>query len=700
MSQEGLVKATDYERFSMRANVDVTLSDMFSAGVRLSPTYSKRKLSSVGGQGRYEAGFGYSLVASPLEPVYEDDGSYNVMTPDAGDDTGALFPYPNPLQALEQLQRDRETLRGIASVFLNFNPIESVTIETRLNADWQDEENKNFNPSTVGALFQPPPVEPTGSYVRSGYHNWLSETTLSYDNTLGEMHNISALTGITFQSQTDTYANISGGQFPGDEVRTLNAASDISGQTLRSEWGLLSFLGRVDYNYDGRYIATATIRRDGSSRFGGGNRWGTFPSLALGWRLSEEAFLQDVDFLSNLKLRASFGQNGNFNIGNFPYAGAVGISNYVIGGSIANGRTVNSLQNPNLGWEQTREYNIGVDAGFFDSRLTANIELYRRITTDLLLDVNVPQSSGFASSTQNRGEIQNQGIEVTVNSANFQGEEFSWDTKFNIASNANEVLSLGPDDEPIIAGDINAGRPTHITKVGEPIGQFYGWDIEGLYNSQEEIDNNASYDDAQVGNIRAYDTNGDGELNRGDDFTELGNPYPDFTFGLTNNVQFQNFDLRVLLSGSYGGKRMQASHEWLWNIDGVFNVTEEYIEDRWRSPEDPGDGVTPKAVGPSTNRLIYRDPNSLSVQDNSHIWVKNITLGYTLPSSLLRNVARQARVYASVRNAFVITGYEGGNPQATNYGGTGGDGQQLTPGLDYSTYPVPRTFTVGAKLSF
>jgi len=699
-SQEGLVEATDYERFSLRANVDIAINEMFSAGVRVSPTFSQRTQSSVGGDGRYEAGFGNALVASPLEPVFEEDGSFNLMTPDSEDDTGALFPYPNPLQTLKQLQRDRETLRGIGSAFIEFRPVDALTVETRINADWQDVEQENFDPSTVGNLFEPPPTQSTGSYFRSGYSNWLSETTLSYSETLGEAHSLEAVTGVTFQQQTSTNAGLNGSEFPGDEVRTLNAAADISGDTGKSEWSLLSFLGRVDYSYGDRYLVTATVRRDGSSRFGSGNRWGTFPSLAVGWRLSEEAFLEDAEFLSNLKIRLSYGQNGNFNIGNFTYAGGVGISNYVTGGSIANGRTVNSLRNPDLGWEESREYNVGIESSFFDSRITASIDLYRRLTEELLFNVEVPQSSGFSSAIQNRGEIQNQGVEVSINTVNIQTEDLSWDTQFNISSNANEVLELGPENEPIIAGDINAGRPTHITEVGGPIGQFYGWQIEGLYDSEEEIRNNPSYDEAQVGNIRPIDVNGDGELTKGGDFTKLGNPYPDFTFGLTNTFNYRNFDLRVLLSGSYGGKRMQGSHEWFWNIDGVFNVPAEYIEDRWRSADDPGDGVTPKAVGPSTNRLIYRDPNSLSVQDNSHLWLKNITLGYTLPSSLVGTVAQRARVYTSVRNAFILTDYDGGNPQATNYQGIGGDGQQLTPGLDYSTYPVPRTITVGAKLNF
>jgi hypothetical protein len=207
--------------------------------------------------------------------------------------------------------------------------------------------------------------------------------------------------------------------------------------------------------------------------------------------------------------------------------------------------------------------------------------------------------------------------------------------------------------------------------------------------------------------MRPYDINDDGVLDRGGDFTALGNPYPDFTYGITNTIRYRNFDLRVLASGSYGGKRMWAANEYLWNIDGVFNVTKEYFEDRYISPEDPGDGMTPTAAGPQTSRLIYRDPNSLVVSDNSHLWIKNITLGYNLPDGLLGELARRARIYTSIQNAFLFTDYIGGNPQATNYrSGAGGpappnaEQQQLTPGLDFSTYPVPRTFTLGVQLNF
>jgi TonB-linked SusC/RagA family outer membrane protein len=727
-NQGGVVRGTDYERFSLRANVDATISDVVSAGVRFQPTFTRRTQASSGGSGRYEGGFGWAQYASPIDPeidedgnftgelegVFNPDGSYNQMIPDIGEGifssaspspTGTLFPVANPVQFLEEVRRDRETLRALGSAYIEVQPAAPLTLRSTFNVDYSDQDNQSFNPSTVGGLLNAPPVQPRGGYSSSKFLNWLTEHTLTYNGTFGS-HSVETVAGFTAQAQENTSANLNGNRFPDDLVQTLNAAPQINGRTAASEWALVSVLGRVDYSYDDRYLVTATVRRDGSSRFGAGNRWGTFPSAAVAWRASEEDFLQDVGTLSNLKLRLSYGETGNFNIGNFQYAGAVSFNNYVDGsGSLVDGRSTTTLPNEELGWEETREYNLGLDVGLFEGRVSASVDLYRRITDRLLLDVEVPQSSGFSQVTQNRGEVRNQGIEVGVTTQNVATENVRWETSLNVASNANEVLDLGGSG-PLIRGNLNAGRPSHITEVGGPLGQFYGWKIEGLYDSQEEIENSVSYPGAVVGNLRAFDTNGDGRLSQPEDFVALGNPYPDFTFGLTNTVRYRNVDLRVLATGSYGGKRMRASREYIVNIDGVFNATEEYYEDRYISPEDPGDGVTPTAAGPGQSRQIFRDPNSLAVQDNTHLWIKNVTLGYSVPSDLLGQLTRRARLYASVQNAVVFSGYDGGNPQATNYqagnvaGNRGGVSQALNPGLDFSTYPVPRTFTVGIQLGF
>jgi len=723
-SQQGIVSGTDFERFSARANVDATINDIFSMGLRFSPTLTQRTQNSTGGSGRYEGGFGWAQYASPLDPELDDDGnftgnlegvrnpdgSFNQMIPDFADRgsgvSGSLFPVANPLQFLEEVQRNDESLRALGTAYLEIQPIEPLTLRSTFNVDYSDGEVRNFNPSTVGGLFRAPPVNPQGGYARAKFVNWLTEHTLTYNETFSNRHSLEVIGGFTAQEQRNTSGNLNCRQFPDDLVQTCNAAGQINGRSGFSEWSLLSVLGRVDYSYDERYLITATLRGDGSSRFGAGNKWGTFPSAAVAWRVSEEDFLEEFDALSNLKLRVSYGETGNFNIQNYAFAGEVNANNYVDGsGTLINGRSTTTLPNENLSWEETREFNLGVDVGFFNSRVTAAVDLYRRDTDNLLLNVPVPQSSGFASVLQNSGEVRNQGIEVSLSTQNIQTETLSWSTTLNVASNYNEVLDLAGTG-PIITGNLNAGRPSHITEEGKPLGQFYGWQIEGLYDTQEEIDNNASYDGAIVGNLRAFDTNGDGELTQPEDFVALGNPYPDFTYGIDNRVRYRNFDLRVLADGSVGGKRMQASREYIVNIDGVFNATEDYYNDRYISPDDPGDGITPTAAGAGASRQILRDPNSIAVQDNTHLIIRNITLGYQIPNELLGDLTQRARIYGSIQNAFIFSSYEGGNPQSTNYragslaGNRGGVSQQLNPGLDFSTYPLPRTFTIGVQLGF
>lgn len=688
--QEGVVEATGYERFSLRANVSSTLGDNLEIGARLAPTYSRRQLNARGGGGRGEAGFGYALVATPLASVYGEDGTYIRMVGSPG-----TFNYPNPVQALNEVTDEQTSLRALATVFAEYHFIEAISLRSSFNVNWEDTESETFQPSTIGELNTPPPLPPSGTYATENQLNWLSETTLSYEGAIGGDHFIDVLGGLTFQQQTNTSSSLIGDDFPGDHVQTLNAAGRINGNTLASEWSLISLLTRLNYSYGDKYLVTATVRRDGSSRFGEDNRWGLFPSLALGWRLSEEPFLDDASWLSNLKLRASYGRTGNFQIGNYTYLSQVNPENYVLGGGLASGQAVTSLSNSDLGWERTSAFNAGLDASIFNGRIALGVDLYRRITSDMLLDVEIPQSSGFSGVTLNRGEVRNQGIEVSLSTQNVVGEAFRWEMNVNVASNANEVLALGPGNDPLFGG--SGLYTSNITRVGSPVGMFYGLTFDGLYESQEEIDNNPSYPGAAPGNLQPIDVDGDGNVSLSDDLVVVGNPHPDFTFGMTNTFRYENLDLRMVLDGSYGGERMRASREWFWNIDGVFNVTEDYFEDRWVSPSEPGDGRTPTAVGPGGATAFYRVPNEYWVEDNSHIRVKNITLGYTVPGNILGG-GRTGRIYASMQNAFLLTRYPG-NPSVTNYRDRLGP-SRLAPGLDHSPYPVPRTVTIGVQLGF
>src|SRR5690625_2934464 len=298
LSQEGVLLGTGFKRFSFRANVDADLSDKIHVGLNLAPTYTKRNQTSLGGQGRGD-GLGFALVASPIPPVYNDDGSYNEMIGTAG-----TFDYPNPVMRQKQVDNTSRGLRGLLSGFLEYNFIENFTAKTSINIDLSNSRSSHFNPSTVGNLNMPPPVPITGSYGEYTAINWASENTISYENDFQGGHSVDGIIGFTVQENNIRSANFSGEDFPDNDIRTLNAAARINGGTGGESWSLVSYLGRINYYYKDKYLLTGTIRRDGSTRFGRENRWGVFPSGAIGWRISEESFMDDVTSINDLKIRA------------------------------------------------------------------------------------------------------------------------------------------------------------------------------------------------------------------------------------------------------------------------------------------------------------------------------------------------------------------------------------------------------------
>lgn len=692
LSQDGVLMGTGFERFSFRANVNADLSDKINVGLNLAPTYTKRSRSSIGGQGRND-GLGFALVASPIPPVYNDDGTYNEMI-----GTPGTFDYPNPVMRQKEVDNSSRGLRGLLSGYAEYNFIENFTARTSINIDLSNSRSSYFNPSTVGNLNMEPPVPIEGSYGEFTSINWASENTLSYENEFQGGHYIDGIIGFTVQEDNFRSANFTGEDFPDNDVRTLNAAARINGETGVESWSLVSYLGRVNYDYKDKYLLTGTIRRDGSSRFGSDNRWGLFPSGAIGWRISEESFMDDIPSVNDLKVRASYGITGNFNIGNYTHLSQIDANDYVFGGSLAPGKSLNALGNINLGWERTREMNFGVDLSLWEDKLQVNAEVYRKNTEDLLLSLEIPQSSGFSNVTENRGNVENRGLEVSVTSHNVATESTTWSTDFNISFNRNEVIELGADGDPILSGTSGEGNPTHITEVGQPVGMFYGYVFEGLYESESEIESEPSFSGAIPGNIKYRDVNGDGDITPVDDYEIIGNPYPDFVWGMTNSLSYKNFNLSLLVTGSYGGEKLKASNEYLLNIDGVFNV-DRTVMDRWRSPDDPGDGQTPTTNGTGRSRVLYRDINSTWAQDNSHIWIKNVTLSYNFANLLSNERFRNATVYGSIQNALLISRYDG-NPEVENYGTGGRYDSALTPGVDYTNYPVPRVISLGVKLGF
>jgi len=694
LSQEGIVLNTGYNRLSLRANLDASLSDRLQVGLNLAPTYSRRALAATGGTGR-GGGFGQTGIASPMVSPYDEEGNLVPMIGNTG-----TWSFPNPILELESLDDNSTTFRALGTAFASYEILDGLTLRSSMNVDWGDYDRQFFRPSIIGNVNVDPPSIPSGTYNTETHLNWISESTLNLNRQFGPAHHFDGLAGFTIQQERVTSGVFNGSNFPDDDIRTLNAAGVITGNTGEQEWSLMSFLARVNYTLLNRYVITATVRTDGSSRFGADNRWGTFPSAALAWNIGNEPFMENVAPIQELKLRASYGVTGNNQIGNYGHLGQVVRDDYILGGSLAPGRRLATLANGLLGWETTREFNVGLDASLLNYRLNVTLDAYQRDTDNLLLELELPRTSGFGSVMENRGKIRNRGLELALNSVNVDAGTFSWSSNFNIAFNRNKTLSLGANNEPLRTGQSYEGSPTHITIVGQPVAQFYGYVIEGIYETEEDLKKYPSFPGATIGNVRYRDVNGDGVITRGDDdFAVIGSPYPDFTFGFTNTLTLGNFSLRAIIDGAMGGERILLSNASFENIDGLFNVSYDYFNNMWISPEQPGDGKTPTVRGTGNARVMFRDISNRWVSDASFVWLRNVTLRYNLPEQLLQGVSRGASIYFGIQNALLFSPYRG-NPQTSMASQRGGDSAALTPGVDHFSYPLPRTFTLGIDLSF
>lgn len=695
LSQDGVLLNSNYKRYSLRLNSDYKFNDRLAVGFNLAPSYTTNNSPNVDGN-IFGGGIIQSAIAtSPIAPAINPDGTIPLTATSPG-----LFPNPNWYNVMQLVKNNTQTGRILSNAYVTLELIKDLTFRSSINVDYTNEQFNNFTPSTSGSLFAAPPIQTNARERKVASYSWLTENTLNYKKSFGD-HNLDALVGYTAQKYHQDYSNIYGYGFPNDKVQSLNAATQFNAPTQNAaannregfdvqEWALVSFVSRLNYNYKGKYLLSASFRRDGSSRFASNTKYGNFPAISAGWNVLDEAFMANVPVISNLKLRAGYGLNGNFNIGNYGYLAGTGSNNYPFNNALSSGTTVSSIGNNNLSWEKSRQLDIGADIGLFKDRIFITYDYFRKITTDMLFNVDVPQESGFSRVASNIGKFRFVGHEFSISSQNLVGK-VKWSTNFNIAFIKNKVLDLGPYKSSLPRGDANG---PNITQIGSSIGAFYGYKFLGVYQNQQDFDSSPKYlgGDAPsaVGTVKYADTNNDGVITV-DDKTIIGDPNPDFIYGMTNTVSYKNFDLGVVISGQYGNDIENRTLEYIQNLDGVFNVTKD-VSRRWKSEQDPGDGVHPRAVVSSG---LARTTNSRWVSDGSYLTIKNITLGYTMPFSNAKYLT-SIRLYGSIQQAWVFTNYNGANPEVNDNGTDGGTG--LTQGVDYTSYPVPRTFSIGINL--
>jgi TonB-linked SusC/RagA family outer membrane protein len=695
--QKGVVVNTDFQRFSLRMNTDYQVSDKVNIGVNVAPNYVIDRVPRTDG----DRGTGIifnALHTWPIMPIFDQNGEltlFNRFPPE----TGNIFAYPNWVRSAQEITNETKTLNVLANTYIEWKPIKGLSLKSTFNTEIFNSNFFSFNPSTATSAINVA-IPTVAVSVRENLtdFSWLNENIATYRKSIKD-HNFEILGGISWQQFRRDGTRLQADTYPDDRLPTVQSAININrGGTNNQvqEWSLMSVFSRLSYNYKGKYLLTASLRADGSSRFGSENRWGSFPSVSAGWVLSDEDFLKTNSTVSFAKLRASYGVTGNNNIGNYTqYALVNNTINAVFGNTIVAGAGITSLDNPRLGWETTSQFDVGFDIGILDDRLTFTYDYYTKNTTNLLFAVQIAQESGFTNFNDNIGELKFWGHEFSLNYIPLKGA-LRWTINGNLSINRNEVVSLAEGIDRVYGN-------FHITQVGKPFAQFYGLKKLGNYANAEDLANSPIIPGrSTVGSIKLEDFNGDGVITFGgdrDDRQIIGNPFPDFTYGITNNFNWKNWDMSIVGSGSHGQDLYMRHLYSLANLDGVFNMVRR-AADRFRSPENPGEGIFGTTVGGGNVTGVERDwPNSNFVWDASFFTVRNITLGYTL--SKLPNFVKSVRLYASAQNVWVFTNYWGGsNPEVSMQGNGQGDGGNLSPGIDLGPYPVPRTFTFGANINF
>jgi TonB-linked SusC/RagA family outer membrane protein len=699
--QKGVVLNSDNKRYSLRLNSDFKVVKWAKAGFNVAPLYSVSNTPNTDGQFWTSGLINNSLLTWPIFPYKNTDGSIPLMS---WDPEVCTFPTPNYYRAALEIINEFKNIRLLVNSYLQADPISDLQVKSTINIDYGSSVFRNINPSTASGGFATAlPATSSARFNTNQYSSWLNENTITYKKSIAE-NNFDILGGFTIQRYMGESLQIAISGFPDDRIPTIGSASSINrtgtGNTFNDiqEWSLLSFLARLNYNFRNKYLVTAAIRSDGSSRFGADNRWGTFPSVAAGWIISDENFMKAIPSVSLLKLRTSFGVVGNNNIGNYTQYATVrgGSSEYnaIFGTILGSGSAVTQLPNSMLTWEQTIELDLGFDLGLFNNRLNIGYDYFTRKTNSLLYSLNVAQESGFTTFNSNIGELHFWGHEVNINSQNLTGF-LAWNTDFNISFSNNRVNELYNLIDRIY------GDGT-ITKVGGKIGLFYGLIHDGVYKDQADFETSPKATLSEVGTAKFRDTGGaadgepDGKITYGgdnDDRTIIGDPTPKFIFGLTNIFSCNGFDLSIITSGSYGNDIANRSLVGLTNLDGVFNVLKE-VNHRWRSPENPGKGV----YGKTTSGTAYERDwfNSRFVSDASYLCIKNVTVGYSIPKSKLKNV-KELRFYFSIQQLYTFTNYDGVNPEVSMTV-FGGEANALNLGSDYGGYPVPRTLSFGLNL--
>lgn len=680
--QKGVVINTGTKLLSLRFNQELSLdNDKLKLGFNSALSYRQdhnNRLTTDGVNGLFERIF----ESSPLVNPYNTDGTYTKSVASPG-----MVAYINPLALFNLSMDNYRTTRIIGNAFLNYEFLPGLSIKTNLGADKGNETRSQFTPSTITTGVA------TGVSSSADNYSWTAEANLYYTKTLFDDHHIEALIGYSAQRYESENNSLSGTGFPSDDVPYLSAATSISaGASTNGQFSMISNIGRLNYNYKGKYLLSGAIRRDGSSKFGSNRPYGNFPSISAGWVVSDEKFMEPIKFFDLLKIRASYGITGNNNFpDNFASIAKLGELNYILNGVLVSGQTIVTLGNTELGWERNKQFDIGFDMGILNNRVSFTYDYYHKISDGLIQDRQIPRASGYTTIKFNIGAFEFWGHEFGVNSTNLTGK-LKWNTHFNISFDRNVIKSLV--DPGFIRKNNTITSDYYRNQVGHHLGEFYGFIFEGLYKDAADLAASAKYgSSSDVGTVKMKDLNDDKVIDDVNDRTFIGDPTPDFNFGVTNDFSYGHFDLNITMAGSVGGEILNAA-KWAYqtNMDGS-RMLLAAAEDRWRSLENPGSGVYPRTKTGTT--ALGRAVNSQWLEDGSYLTAKNISIGYTFGLKNNNLMLKNLRIYGSVQQAFVLTRYSGMNPEINMAGLDATKGI----GVDENAYPVARTYSIGLSVT-
>lgn len=672
MNQEGIIKNSGFNRYQMRFNIDKKVFSWLDFNSSLNISHSNKANNTVNLNNVLEAGL-------TLLPLYQEDGSYTFVNPISG------TTFSNPIAQYELEKNNTYRTRLLGNLALNINPVKNLFLKSSFGFDFNFDKTNEYLPGILPVRLD----QGLGGFARvanSDAQTILNENTITYSFEINENNKIEMLGGGTYQQYKSESIWATGTGFTNDVLEYNRLSTGDPEQknydTGYSDWRIISFIGRINYNLLEKYLLTIVSRQDGSSRLASNHKWAFFPSAAVAWRLCEEPFIKSLNIFNTLKIRTSYGRSGNQAINIYQSLPTLSVTKVYFNSNEYVGYKQGNIGNPDLKWETTNQLNFGIEAGFWDGRFSFEFDYYIKKTKDLLLTVEIPWTTGYRNKLDNIGEVENRGMELLLNTVPIVKKNLTWEVDLNISRNKNKVVDLGGKDF------IDLFDGSRLI-VGEPAASFVGAIYDGVWNTQEEINSEPELMPAAIpGAPKFKDVNENGTFDGYDDYAILGNSQPEFYGGIKSVLKYKNFDFELYFQGSYGNELMNSFARSLYFGSFATNV-HKMAENRW-TENNPNSNI-PRA---GTYQTAFRTPNSIWVQDGSFLRLKTLRFGYNI-SSLIEWINR-ANLYFTLDNVFVIDNYDWGwDPEVSKYGN-----DPVNQGFDDWSYPKNRTYVIGLNIEF